>query len=204
MTRGAQPTCGECTSRIVGKYMRYTPDGADENEVTLHEDCFDRWLKKKAPQCDWCEATLLGEYKVLSNDEVEVLACVNCADGIISGGIRGCAWCRKMIRSGSEAELVAPDGTCIVLHKACEEAYIASNTIALPCAHCDSLMANSIIEISDPHSYGTVRLHPECVMPFKKANAPMCCTCSCRIVESGYTLMGRKAYHDSCLNVSAE
>eukprot|EP01059_Diplonema_ambulator_P030151 TRINITY_DN5057_c0_g1_i1.p2 TRINITY_DN5057_c0_g1~~TRINITY_DN5057_c0_g1_i1.p2 ORF type:complete len:209 (+),score=55.95 TRINITY_DN5057_c0_g1_i1:1252-1878(+) len=192
------PVCRNCDGDIVGKHVMYSYDGLEEHEVHLHMQCKDAWVERTAPECDWCGKKIMEEKVKVRCQRLKGVVHRECVGHFTaSKDLIGCGYCKGVVSAntgGIEVEhndiktIVHPDCEADFLHDKCER-----------CDHCADPMLDTVVQITDPHSYGTAKLHPTCVAPFKLLHCPTCLECRNKILSTKYSLMGNAAFHDECL-----
>ena len=194
----SQPVCVHCGDAIDGKYVTYGIEGAEP--VPLHGRCRHAYVMREALACDWCGLKMTDGYVRLTSERLTALVHEECCDGFTNADhLVACGSCKGVLTHTTGGVQVSREGEVpTALHPYCQQ---ERHTAAAreTCTHCALPVLDSLVQISDAHSYGVAKLHPKCVQPFKEANCPACVFCSERIFEAKYSLIRSRAYHDKCL-----
>ena len=187
--------CAQCGGLIEGKYIWFSLDGSDE--VPLHlEACKDAYVTEASPVCDWCGKKMCNGFSRVSSDTLIAVVHDACIVPLTSSAAcLGCAVCKRLVTKATGGVMIV--GSDQPVHPACQDEF--KLMVSDKCTHCARPILDSLVQISDPHSYGLAKLHPNCLQPFKQEQCPRCSVCAETILSSRYSVLREKAYHDECL-----
>eukprot|EP01064_Diplonema_japonicum_P028580 TRINITY_DN440_c8_g1_i1.p1 TRINITY_DN440_c8_g1~~TRINITY_DN440_c8_g1_i1.p1 ORF type:complete len:207 (+),score=49.70 TRINITY_DN440_c8_g1_i1:127-747(+) len=192
------PVCRHCDGDIVGKYVLYTYDGLEEHEVQLHMQCKDAFIETTAPSCDWCMKKIIGEKVKVRSKRLKGVVHGECVSSFTSStDLIGCGYCKGVVSAATGGIEVTHKDIETIVHPDCEADFL--HDTCEHCQHCGDPMLDTVVQITDPHSYGTAKLHPTCVAPFKLIHCPTCAECRNKILSTKYSLIHSSPYHDECL-----
>ncbi|KAJ9456878.1 hypothetical protein DIPPA_12017 [Diplonema papillatum] len=162
--------CDHCNKQIAGQYQTLKLPGNSKSK-SLHSECKDDWCQRHAEKCDHCKRPMIKTVITLTVNDESVKIHPECEkDWRQATGntdmANACYVCKKTFKDSEEVHVIACQELAQPshVHKECIEKL--HKQLGRVCDQCGKAITGQLSTISG--SFGTVKLHSECVSKFKK------------------------------------